>query len=221
MVSGLAILRRSILIVVAIGVAPLASLARADRAPATVPVAPPPPQYVCARAAEAPSLDGKLDDPVWETAVWTSDFVDIITGGKVRLATRAKLLWDDSNLYIAAELREPHLRAKIDKRDEWVFHENAFEIFIDPDGDNQDYAEIQINALGTLCDVRMDKPYRDGGKPDMFWDVQGMRSAVHLDGTLNDVSDEDKGWTIEISIPWHALAEMRRGREGAPKEGEQ
>ena len=36
------------------------------------------------------------------------------------------------------------------------------------------------------------------------WDLPGLRSAVHVDGTVNDNSDRDRGWTVEIAIPWGA-----------------
>ena len=36
----------------------------------------------------------------------------------------------------------------------------------------------------------------------MKWDFPGLQSAVHVDGTLNDASDTDAGWTLEVAIPW-------------------
>ena len=220
----LTILRRHVLVIAAVGIATCMAIGRgaAPAAPTSAPVVPPPSQYVCSRTTEMPSIDGKLDDAAWANAAWTSDFVDIVTAAKSPLATRVKLLWDDSRLYIAAELREPHLQARIEKRDEPVFRENAFELFFDPDGDHHDYAELQINAINTVADLRMDKPYRDRGKSDAFWDIIGMRTAVRVEGTLNEPADQDTRWTVEIAIPWHALAELRpRGGEGPPNEGAQ
>ncbi|NIP92155.1 MAG: polyhydroxyalkanoate depolymerase, partial [Akkermansiaceae bacterium] len=38
----------------------------------------------------------------------------------------------------------------------------------------------------------------------MRWDFPGLRSAVHVDGTLNDDSDRDNGWSVEFAFPWHS-----------------
>ena len=64
--------------------------------------------YEAKFAANAPVLDGKLDDAAWAAAPWTDDFVDI-QGPKLpapRYRTRAKMLWDAEYFYIAAELEE-------------------------------------------------------------------------------------------------------------------
>ena len=65
---------------------------------------------------------------------WTTDFVDIQGGAKPtpRFRTRAKLLWDDDYLYIAAELEEPHVWATLTQHDSVIFQDPDFEVFIDP-----------------------------------------------------------------------------------------
>ena len=97
------------------------------------------------------------------------------------------------------------------QRDSVIFQDNDFEVFIDPDGDNHQYYEIEINALNTVWDLRLVKPYRDGGPAVNEWDVAGMRSAVHVDGTLNDPRDADRGWTVEMALPWEAMSEYANG----------
>ena len=65
-------------------------------------------------------------------------------------------------------------------RDAVIYHDNDFEVFIDPDGDNHLYYELEINALGTEWDLLLVKPYRDGGPAVNAWDIQGLRTAVHV-----------------------------------------
>lgn len=124
-----------------------------------------------------------------------------------RFDTRAWLLWDDRNLYVAAELNEPNVRARLRQRDAIVFHDNDFEVFIDPDGDGQNYFEIEINALNTIFDLLLVRSYRDGGPAVHEWDVAGLKSAVHIQGRINDATDSDAAWTLEMAIPWTALRE--------------
>ena len=167
----------------------------------------PPPEYVCHRAAGPPKIDGKLDDAAWQRAEWTADFIDIEGPAKPkpRFRTRAKLLWDDKALYIAAELEEPEVSATLTAHDSVIFHDNDFEVFLKPFADREGYFEFEINALNTSWDLYLNRPYAKGGKADNSWEIPGLQSAVAIAGTLNDASDRDRGWSVEIAIPWSAF----------------
>ena len=169
-----------------------------------------PKHYVCYRTASPVRVDGKLDDESWSKAPWTDYFVDI--EGTVRSAplykTRVKMLWDDRCLYVGAELQEPNLWATITQRDAVIYRDNDFEVFIDPNGATQPYFETEINALGTVWDLLLLKPYRDAAKVAIHaWDIKGLKTAVSLQGTMKNPSDIDTGWTAEIAFPWGVLAE--------------
>ncbi len=180
------------------------------------PPAPPRPEidwaprhYEVARVEGLIRIDGRLDDEAWSAAPWTEDFVDIVgpSGPIPFLRTRAKLLWDDEALWIGAELEEPHVWGTLTDRDAVIYLDDDFEVFLDPDGDTHHYYELEINALGTEWDLLLVRPYRDGGPAIHAWDIPGLRTAVHVDGTVNDPTDRDGGWSVEISIPWKPLAE--------------
>ena len=164
-------------------------------------------EYDAPRVAAPPAIDGALGDAAWLTAPWTEPFVDIRGEDwpDPSLATRVRIVWDEDHLYIGAELREPHMWATLGERDAILYREHDFEVFLDPDGDALDYYELEINAMGTEFDLFLDRPYRRKGKANVAWDMVGLRTAVGLDGTLNDPADEDRGWTVEIAIPWAAL----------------
>jgi hypothetical protein len=178
--------------------------------------------YVCHRATGPITIDGKLDEASWCHAPWTEDFVDIEGDGKPkpRFRTRVKMLWDDHYFYIGAELEEPHVWATLTEHDAVIFQDNDFEVFIDPNGDNHEYYELEINALNTTWDLLLTKPYRDGGKAVNSWEIPGLKKAVHIDGTLNDPSDTDKGWTVELALPWKVLRELAY-RPAPPHDGDQ
>lgn len=164
-------------------------------------------EYHAPPAVSPPVIDGSLDDAVWREAPWTEPFVDIRGPDwpDPYLGTRAKIVWDERFLYVGAELEEPHLWATLADRDAILYREHDFEVFLDPDGDGLAYYELEINALGTEFDLFLDKPYRRKGRADIAWDIEGLRTAVRLEGTLNDPSDEDGGWSVEIAIPWSSL----------------
>ena len=170
------------------------------------------PTYRCVATTQPVQIDGKLDDAAWRSAAWASDFVDLRgPGAPQRPApprTRAKFAWDARHLYVAAELSETDVRAAMKEHDAPIFRENALELFIDPDDDGQRYLELEINALNTTFDLLMSKPYAQRGKADAAWELAGLRTAVHVDGTLNRADDEDRGWTVEIAIPWPAIKDL-------------
>lgn len=174
--------------------------------------------YSCLKAEGSLKIDGLADDPDWQNTSWTSLFVDIEGDKRPKpyLDTRVKMLWDDNYFYFLAELEEPHIWAKLKQRDTVIFYDNDFEIFIDPDGDTHNYYEFEMNAFNTVWDLLLTRPYRDGGHAIDHWDINGLKTAVDIKGTLNDPTDKDQGWTAEIAIPWDALKEATR-MKGPPQ----
>ncbi|MFV0554323.1 MAG: carbohydrate-binding family 9-like protein [Mangrovibacterium sp.] len=172
-----------------------------------------PQQYVCYRSDAPLSIDGELDEATWQNAPWTNLFSDI--EGDVKPAplhpTRAKMLWDDEFLYIGAFLEEPHLWGTLTQRDTVIFYDNDFEVFIDPNGDTHGYYEFEMNALNTVWELLLPKPYREGAPPINHWDMSGLKTAVGLKGTLNNPNDIDEGWSVEIAFPLSALHEYCKG----------
>lgn len=175
-----------------------------------------PKHYICKRAEGPLILDGRIDKPFWDQADWTEDFVDI--EGDLRpkptKQTRVKMLWDDEYFYFAAELIEDQIWATLTERDSVIFYDKDFEIFIDPDGDTHQYYEFEINALNTVWDLFLVKPYRDGGPAVNAWDINGLKTAVHIDGELNRPDAENRKWSVEVAMPWTSLREC--APEGRP-----
>ena len=52
------------------------------------------------------------------------------------------------------------------------------------------------------------------------WDMPGLKHAVHIDGTLNQRDDMDRGWSAEIAIPWNGLKWLADGRPLPPANGD-
>lgn len=164
--------------------------------------------YDCPKTPRPPKIDGRLTDRVWALAPWTEDFVDIEGDGKPRprFRTRAKMLWDENYLYIAAELEEPMPWATLTAHDSVIFRDHDFEVFWDPDGDTLNYFEFEINALNTSWDLFLPKPYNAGGKADNSWEIRGLKTAVHINGRLNDPRHKSRSWTVEMAFPWTSFA---------------
>lgn len=167
----------------------------------------PPRSYVAPYHAGGFVIDGLIDDAEWSDVPWTDAFVDIEGSLKPspRYNTRAKIAWDNKFLYVAAELQEPHVWANLRQRDAIVYHDNDFEVFINPNNSTHQYFEIEVNALNTVFDLFMNRPYRNGAGALISWNTPGLKSAVKVYGTLNNGKDTDRAWTVEMAIPFSAL----------------
>ncbi len=110
---------------------------------------------------------------------------------------RYRLMWDDDALYVAAEVDDAMLNADpAHQEDDGLWSDDAMEFMFDTlnNGGNiqQDDYKFFVNVNNVHADSRL---------YDASWD-SGMTSHVHLDGTINDGSDSDSGYTIEARIPW-------------------
>ena len=169
-----------------------------------------PRNYICYKASESISIDGDIYTQSWVHAEWSEYFIDIegLNKPEPYLKTRVKMLWDDNYFYIAAEMEEPHIWATLTTRESIIFYDNDFEVFIDPDGDNHNYYEFEINAFGTEWDLMLNKPYKDGGYAINAWNINGIKSAVKIYGSINQPEDIDEKWTVELALPWSVFFEF-------------
>ena len=172
-----------------------------------------PKTYIAPISTHPIVVDGIADEVDWSNAPWTDFFQDI--EGDIRpdpyFDTRVKMLWDDQFIYFYAELEEEHIWGNITERDAVIFHNNDFEIFILPNELQPYYAEFEVNALGTLWELFLARPYRRNGPVLDRWDVNGTQIGIDLKGTLNDPSDIDTSWTVEMAIPLEAILLIDRG----------
>jgi len=179
-------------------------------------------RYRCRRVSRALDLSGPTVDAGWKELPWSADFQDI-TGGedmRPRFRTRMRMGWDARHLYVNADLDEPHVWGTITEKNAVMFEDNDFEVFIDPDCDGLNYYELEINALGSVWELSLPKPYVDGGKPRLGCNIDGLISRVRIDGTLNEPDDTDRGWSVELAIPWSGLRDYHSFGACPPKTGD-
>src|SRR5262245_43516137 len=179
---------------------------------------PEPPTFECRWATGPIQIDGKGDDPAWQSAQLIDKFGLPWLKENARPAkttTKARLLWDRENLYFIAELEDHDLFSDIVEHDGRTWLNDVFELFFRPDDSKPPYYEFQVNAGGTMLDIyfqRKGVPFDDAKKDGEFhW-----QSAVVRRGTLDNRSDRDEGWSVEGRIPWSDF--QRTG--GRPAEGD-
>ncbi len=173
-------------------------------------------------------LDGKLDEPAWQTAAQSGPFVDVRTG-RLNPASpvngSVKLLWDDQNLYLGFDVRDADVTGGFDPKakDPHLWDKDTVEIMTDPDGDgdNKDYYEIQVNPQGLVFDSQFDdynSPKKDPDGPfgHQDWDSK-LKSGVVVNGTMDKKDDHDQGYVVEIGIPWKSFG---KAKQKPPKTGD-
>ncbi|HWW03097.1 MAG TPA: carbohydrate-binding family 9-like protein [Candidatus Acidoferrum sp.] len=205
-------------------------------------------RYTALRTTEPLHIDGNLDERAWQAAPRSPRFVDIVTGQPVVHDTRAAVLWDHQYLYVAYWVEEPFVRASFTNHNDFIYKNNDVECFIaGPDA----YYEFEINALNTCYEaffVWEDTFERSGlSKLPEFersnlvafngvgftnhvrgrrlgnfnHTLPGLKTAVRVDGSINNDTDRDRGWTVELAFPWSSLKWLATdGRELPPKNGD-
>lgn len=153
--------------------------------------------------ASAPvKLDGKLNDAVWSRARGAT-LVNTMTGAPELPRTRVKTAWDDENLYVAFDVEDDFLRSTFNMHDEHLWEQDTVEVMIDPDGDGNQYVELQVSPANKHFDTRYDS--RRNPRPYGHVDYDsGLKSGAQVRGSLNDATI-DEGYSVEMAIPWTAF----------------
>ena len=160
---------------------------------------PPIPHYEVKRATSPLVIDGKPDDKAWSSA-GTIELIfpwEAQTGAKQK--TIARLLWDDENLYVSYECEDADITAVFAEHDDPTYRDDAVEIFINPmPSQTGIYFGLEMNALAVLYDYVM----YDSKNLFKQFDLRGVKLATNIEGTMNVHGDKDKGWSLEVAIPW-------------------
>lgn len=156
------------------------------------------PTYAVPRASGAIVIDGELDaawakaPPIEFVFPWESQ-----TGAKQK--TTARMLWDDRYLYVFYDCEDEDIVALFTRRDDPTYRDDAVEIFINPRPSQETtYYGLEMNAGAVLYDYV-------AVMPRIFYkrfQMEGVQLAVKISGTRNVRGDKDRGWTLELAVPW-------------------
>ncbi len=163
-------------------------------------------EYTAPRIATPPVIDGKLDDAIWDKVPWTTDFWSSMGYSEPSHRTRAKIAWDDTNIYVAFEVEDNDIvtfdgktHEPFNHDDDPLYTSEVVEIFLQPN--HAGYNELELSPLNHKFDASF-TGRRQG--MNLAWD-SGMQHAVQVNGTVNASNDADHGWTAEMAIPFAQL----------------
>lgn len=162
------------------------------------------------KTKEKINIDGDLSE--WKMP-FLGPFVIHNTGEKATQNTFVSLLWDNENLYVAYKCTDSKIIGKSQPKDSQIYNtDDLAEIFLDPDGDSQNYIEIGVNAFSTNYDLLLKciSPECGGWNTSMDFNIKGLESISKM---------TSEGYTVEIKIPFSSLEKIKNGGFQKPKTG--
>jgi len=156
------------------------------------------------RISEDITIDGRLDEPVWQQAVPATDFLQKLpnNGAPASERTEVRFAYDEDNLYIGvicAESEPDKVLIKDLKEDFDFMSTDLVQVFIDSVHNRRSGFTFVVNAAGA----RRDSQVSTGGGANQDWD--GVWDAK--------VSRGDQAWFIEYVIPFKTLRFSNAGSQ--------
>ena len=208
-------------------------------------------RYTAHRISQPIHVDGRLDEPCWQKVPRSARFVDILTGQPTLHDTRTAVLWDDENLYVAFWVEEPDVQATFTEYGSPIYSNNDVEVFIAGKDAYYEFEINALNTIYEVFFI-WEEAYEKGGFAQVHefkrttpkvtgfngvgftthprgkrigswaWRFPGIKTAVHIDGTLNNSKDKDRGWTVELAFPWKGMEWLAKAdhRSLPPKTGD-
>ncbi len=145
-----------------------------------------------ARAEQAPTIDGRLDEPVWGRADVLTDFIKWGMATDADHVTRARVVHDGDDLYIALECEQDtsDLVTNAAPRDGSTWHDDSVEIFMNPRVGEYEYVQLIINAAGAFFDQWRRSEEMEYSEA-LAYDLDADWAATVQEGM----------WTAEIRVP--------------------
>ena len=150
------------------------------------------------RLTEEISLDGRLDEPVYQTVPALTDFVQQMPnpGTPASEKTEAWILFDEENLYVGGRVWDSappsEWIANEMRRDSYqLFQNETFWLGLDTFYDRRNGVVFFVNPLGGFTDFA----FTNEGNPNLDWNPVWDVRTGRFEG----------GWTVEMEIPFRTL----------------
>lgn len=168
------------------------------------------PLFKASRTNGPISVDGKMSENAWgNTEARTLDFFYRAEQPNDAQETTFRMLWDETHLYLFYEMKDTFLTARETGRDGEPYLDDCAEIFFITAPDSLDtHFGYELNLNKASNDFIYFNAYY-GGKDVVYKSFNpDFEVEVTYEGTINDNSDSDTGWTMELAIPLSNFGEL-------------
>lgn len=161
------------------------------------------PVFNVKRANETIQIDGKMNENIWSiTEARNLDYFYNIEKEDDKQQMVFRMLWDDQNLYVFFEAEDKYITARETQRDGQPYFDDCAEIFLITVPDSLDtHIGYELNLFKAANDFVFFNDFIPGESIAMKSFNPDFKVEVNVDGTINDNTDIDNGWTMEMAIP--------------------
>jgi hypothetical protein len=143
-----------------------------------------------------PVIDGRLDDPIWQTADVAEVFIQLepYPGAPATERTEARVAFDHRAIYVAMRMYDSDaaaIRAELVRRDEGSGSSDWARVMIDSYHDRRTAFQFATTPRGSRMDVLHLADTQTDANWDAVWEVA--------------TSVDNEGWTAEFRIPLSQL----------------
>ncbi|TWT54554.1 hypothetical protein Pla22_22020 [Rubripirellula amarantea] len=161
------------------------------------------PVFHVSRTNEEIVVDGKMNETSWtSTESRTFEYFYNVDKPDDQQRSTLRMLWDDEYLYVFYEMQDKFLTAREKNRDGQPYFDDCAEIFFITAPDSLDtHIGYELNLWKASNDFVFFNDFYQGQSCVLRTFNPDFKVEVTYEGTLNDNSDQDKGWTMELAIP--------------------
>lgn len=161
------------------------------------------PVFKALKTKENIIIDGKMDEDIWNKTDSTRfKYFYKVEKSTDKQKSIFRALWDENSLYFFYDFKDEYLTVRETKRDGEPYLDDCGEIFIIPVPEPLDtHFCFEINLNKAANDLIYFNDYYKGNEIGFKSFNPEYKVEVSYNGTINDNSDIDKGWTMELEIP--------------------
>jgi len=158
--------------------------------------------FMVSKASNPIEIDGELDAAWRDSEVRSLDHYRRYEKASDRQSTRFRMMWDEKNLYVFFECKDKYITARETKRDGQPYFDDCAEIFLIPAPAKLDmHYGFEVNLYKASNDfIFLTHFYQDKHTIIKSYNPD-FQVGVNIEGTVNDNSDIDTGWSMEFAIP--------------------
>ncbi len=155
------------------------------------------------------AIDGDLNDTAWGSAT-KLPLKDNVTGKDTQgknFSSYAQVSHDSDHLYIAFVNHDRNIWSTFEEHDAHLWEQEVVEVFINTDEQLSTYIELEVSPTNVLFDSFITDTLNIDSIITPQFELAGWQTAVAVDGTVNDSTDTDQKWIVEMALPFTSLIE--------------